>query len=59
MQVITNAKVRKAIYVGTGIGDIVMVYLVATGIAGTNESALWIALSAFIKGLAALNTSTE
>lgn len=59
MKVNLPTKVRFGIYVLTGLGDIVVAYLVATGFLGANETAAWVSLSAFVKGLAALNTPVQ
>lgn len=59
MQLNLPPKVRFAIYVATGIGDILVAYLLTVNVLGTAEAALWVSLSAFVKGLAALNTDTE
>lgn len=52
-------KVRVAIYAFFGVGSIVMTYLKAINVVGENEMSLWIALSSFGSGLAALNVDVQ
>lgn len=56
MKINLPTKVRFGIYVLTGVGSLVMAYLSTTGVIGAAELELWVGLSAFASGLAALNT---
>lgn len=53
---ILNSKVRLAIYVITGIVNLVSVYLVTIGVFGAAEAALVNGISVFVCGLAGVNT---
>lgn len=50
-------KVRGLLYVGTGIGSIIVTYLAASHTIGINETAAWVAFTVFIAGLARFNLS--
>lgn len=52
-------KVRATLYVLTGIASPVMVYLLARGIVGTLEMALFAAEVTFVSGLAAFNVTKD
>lgn len=58
MTVIDNPKVRLAIYIVSGVGDLIMAYAVSKGFVGVDEVALYSGLSALVKGLAAINVNT-
>lgn len=53
------SRVRFAIYIATGIMQPVAVYLLAVGVIGELEMALFAAEATFVSGLAALNTTKE
>lgn len=59
MRVNLPTNVRFAIYVITGLGQILLTYLTAKELIGTDEIALWTALSAFVTAMAAVNTSPK
>lgn len=52
-------KVRLVIYLISGVGSAIVAYLVARGIAGDAEVALWAALVAVVNGLSAANVPTK
>jgi len=59
MNINLPSKVRAILYVFTALGSIVMTYLAATQIVGSNEVAAWTAFTAFIAGLARINITPE
>lgn len=59
MNINLPARVRKTLYVVTGIVNIAMIYLAATGAVSSNETAAWAALNAFIAGLAGYNVNPD
>ena len=58
MTVNLPVKVRYTLYIVLGVGSIVMAYLSTVHAIGQAELTAWSALSAFVGGLAALNTDT-
>ena len=56
MNINLPTKVRFGIYIITGVGSLVAVYLSNSGVIGVNGLELWAGLSVFANGLAALNT---
>jgi len=56
MNINLPTKVRFVIYIITGVGSIVAIYLSNASVIGVNELELWTGLSVFANGLAALNT---
>lgn len=57
MRINLPSKVRAAIYVFTAVGSPIMGYLLARGIIGELEMALWTAEIAAVTAMAALNIS--
>lgn len=56
MQINLPVKLRFALYVVTGVGSLVMIYLSSKGIVGEAELKFWAGFTTFIGGLAAVNT---
>lgn len=59
MDITIPAKVRQALYIVTAVGTPVMTYLLAKGIVGELEMALWSAEVLVVAGLAAYKTTPE
>ncbi len=51
-------KVRVAIYILFGLGNLISVYLLKKNHIGTDEVALYNAIGTFVYGLASINVST-
>lgn len=58
MQFNLPPKVRLAVYVLFGLGNLVTVYLLKKNFIGVDEVALYNAVGAFIYGLAGINVNT-
>lgn len=59
MKVNLPTKVRFGIYVFLGLGSILMSYLSAVGLVHAAEMTAWTMFSAFVGGLAAVNTDIQ
>ena len=59
MKINLSRKVRAGLYVATGIGSAVVIYLAAKSIIGDAEIALWASLSLFASTVAGFNLSEE
>ena len=57
MNINPPAKIRKALYIVTGLVNILMLYLSVKGYVGEAETAAWASLNLFISGLAGYNVS--
>jgi len=53
------AKLRLAIYIAFGIGNLVSVYLINKAYIGVDEVTLYNSIGAFVFGLAGLNTPAK
>ena len=53
------SEIRNGLYIFTALGSILMTYLSATQVVGSNEVAAWTAFTAFIAGLAKLNITPD
>ncbi len=59
MQINIPAKLRLAIYVAFGLGNLISVYLLKKAYIGVDEVALYNAVGAFIYGLAGINVPVK
>lgn len=59
MTITIPAKVRQALYIITALGTPLVMYLVAKGVIGDVEMALWSAEVVVVAGLAAFKTTPE